>query len=152
MAIMKKYTFVPDRETWLVSFWKEVTEASYQQGYRFKFGSLISDSWYQVGIDRRGVCLNLVVAPTESRIQVELCIKPGKYALQKFDALHEQRKQIENAIGCPLIWHRRSSNTHSFIRLSKEVDARSNDRSLAVDWYVATLATFVSVFQRYLLN
>ena len=148
--MMSKNAFVPDRNTWLVAFWKEVNEVSHSKGHHFKFGTLIPDSWYQVVIDRRGACVNLVVAPTESRIQVELCIRPGKTALDTFDALYEQRQQIESAIGCSLIWHRRTNQTCSFIRLSKEIDPRGDGRSLAVDWYVATLSTFVSVFQRFL--
>ncbi len=152
MAMMRKNAFIPDRQAWLVDFWTDVQLASNKSGKTFNFGTLIADSWHQVGIERHGVTVNLVVAPTESRIQVELCIRPGQNALAIFDSLHSKKQQIERAIGAPLVWDRRTQQKSSFIRLLKTIDARGTDRQVAIDWYVSTLAKFVMVFQQHLLK
>lgn len=150
--MMKKNAFIPDRQTWLVDFWTEVQLVSHKSGKTFNFGTLIADSWHQVGIERPGATINLVVAPTESRIQVELCIRPGKNAHAIFDALYSQKQQIESAVGATLVWDRRTQQKSSFIRLRKTIDARGTDRQLAIDWYVSTLATFLMLFQQRLLK
>lgn len=113
---------------------------------------MIADPWHQVGIERHGITVNVVVAPTESSIQVELCIRPGKNSHAIFDALHLQKQEIERAVGATLVWDRRTQQKSSFIRMLKTIDARGTDRQVAIDWYVSSLAKFVMVFQQHLLK
>jgi CBS domain-containing protein len=87
----------------------------------------------------------------DNELQVELYIDTGSKEENKsaFDALYEQRDQIESEIGCALKWERLDRKRATRISLSRPATVADppEQQEQAKQWALETMLKFVDAFQ-----
>lgn len=107
------------------------------------------DSWVAFGSGRSGFGFNPVFGAGKE-FRVELYIDTGSYELNKlaFDQLHDDKEQIEEAVGDPLTWerldHRRACRL--YVQREGSIDSPPETLDGFKDWAIDRLVRFKEVF------
>ncbi len=95
-------------------FWDQFLVKANARGTLFQRRNRSSNPWLGVGIGRSGFRFNVAMTRAEARVSCLIHHEDGGTAL--FDLLHDQRAEIEEALGAPLEWLGQADRKRSKIR------------------------------------
>jgi hypothetical protein len=110
----------------------------------------LPQNWWSFGAGRAGFYFGWVFAQKD-KLRVELYIDTGSKERNKagFDALKEQKKEIEQAIGSTLNWERLNHRRASRISVARPtlITDPPDELEKAKQWALETTLKFVDAFQ-----
>lgn len=112
-------------------------------------------NWFAFGGGKNG--FSFVFAFTgDRRFRVELSINTGEMERNKqaFDILHEQKSEIERAIGFPLSWERLDDKLTSRIATYRDgsINDLPEDLEVLSSWAIETMISFRRVLSGHIMN
>lgn len=133
-----------------LAFWEAFNEYAFADKlYKKEFNARkpSTDHWYDlsIGISKCRICILYLVQRNE--ISIEFYIYSDK---ELFDKLHNNKKAIEETIGCSLDWRKLPDKKASKILLTKNFDLK--DESLQTqefDWIMEMTLKFKETFIKY---
>ena len=108
-----------------LAFWNMFNEMLAANGKPFNIRKATTDHWYDVAIGKSGAHVVINLVNKESSVVVELYISNDK---DLFDRLHQEKDEIEEALGMKLDWKRMDHKKASRI-LYKIPGLNFNDHS-----------------------
>lgn len=95
-----------------LEFWTQFNEVLEQRRKPFNKRKASTDHWYSVAVGSSECSISIDLVNKEHKIRVSLWIADNK---KLFDTLHEQKSEIESALGLPLSWQRLDKKKASVI-------------------------------------
>lgn len=137
------------RESERLFFWEQFNQVVANRGKPFNIRKASTDHWYDVaiGTSEAHVAINLI--NKEGNIVVEFYINNNK-AL--FDRLFEQKDEIEQQLGFPVVWDRLDNKKASRIKYTIDglnFDDHSNYENL-INQAIDAAVNMRDVFKQYL--
>ena len=86
-----------------LEFWTQFNEVIDSKGKPFNKRKATTDHWYSVAIGSSEACISIDLVNKEHKIRVGLWITDNK---ELFDALFQQKNEIEKSLGIELDWRR----------------------------------------------
>lgn len=110
------------------------------------------ESWFNFASGKSGVAFGWVFAP-QSRFRAEVYIDTGdrERNLAIFEALQQQREDIERGVGVPLDWQalegRRATRIAAYAPFPATIQASQQELNQLKEWVIATTLEMVSAFR-----
>lgn len=101
-----------DAQKFRLDFWTQFNEILEQRGKPFNKRKASTDHWYSVAIGSSEAHISIDLVNKEHKIRVGLWIADNKAI---FDAMNQQRDDIENALGMKLEWMRLDNKKASIV-------------------------------------
>lgn len=101
-----------DREKCRLEFWTQFNDLIDAKGKPFNKRKASTDHWYNVAIGSSEASISIDLVNKEHKIRVSLWINDNK---DMFDALYQQKEEIEASLGFPLDWNRLDNKKASYI-------------------------------------
>ena len=103
------------REQERLFFWKEFNQVLIARGKPFNVRKATTDHWYDVAIGTSEAHIAIDLVNKDGRIFVGIYISDNK---ELYDSLYAQKDEIEEEMGCSLIWDRLDNKKASRIKYS----------------------------------
>lgn len=137
------------RQSERLFFWEEFNRIVVQRGKPFNVRKATTDHWYHVAIGTSEAYVGISLANKDGIIDVGLYIRDNK---ELFDRLFQQKDEIEQLLGFPIIWERQDNNKDSRIKYTIEglnFDDHSNYEAL-MNASIDAAVKMRDVFKQYL--
>jgi hypothetical protein len=103
--------------------------------------------WYNVTLGRTGIFLSNIANTLQNRIGVRLYMRNTRNAEAALSQLLEQKTEIENEIGCELIWDANPDARDKVIGIYKDADlTKPHDWPQYCEWMVDMTSRFREAF------
>ena len=133
-----------------LEFWNQFNEMIEKNGRPFNIRKATTDHWYSVAIGTSEAHIDITLVNKDSKIGVGLWIENNK---EMYDALFENKDNIENELSCTLNWDRKQDNQKaSSITLyipGLDFDDHSNYEEL-MKQIIDNVVKMKKVFKRYI--
>jgi len=140
---------ISKRQSERLAFWEEFNRIVVQRGKPFNVRKATTDHWYHVAIGTSEAYVGISLANKDGIIDVGLYIRDNK---ELFDRLFQQKDEIEQLLGFPIIWERQDNNKDSRIKYTIEglnFDDHSNYEAL-MNASIDAAVKMRDVFKQYL--
>ncbi|MBR0222989.1 MAG: DUF4268 domain-containing protein, partial [Bacteroidales bacterium] len=140
---------ISKRQSERLAFWEEFNRIVVQRGKPFNVRKATTDHWYHVAIGTSEAYVGISLANKDGIIDVGLYIRDNK---ELFDRLFQQKDEIEQLLGFPIIWERQDNNKDSRIKYTIEglnFDDHSNYEAL-MNVSIDAAVKMRDVFKQYL--
>ena len=140
---------ISKRQSERLAFWEEFNRIVVQRGKPFNVRKATTDHWYHVAIGTSEAYVGISLANKDGIIDVGLYIRDNK---ELFDRLFQQKDEIEQLLGFPIIWERQDNNKDSRIKYTIEglnSDDHSNYEAL-MNASIDAAVKMRDVFKQYL--
>ena len=130
-------------------FWTLFNQKIIEKGKPFNVRKATTDHWYHVAIGTSEAYVGISLANKDGIIDVGLYIRDNK---ELFDRLFQQKDEIEQLLGFPIIWERQDNNKDSRIKYTIEglnFDDHSNYEAL-MNASIDAAVKMRDVFKQYL--
>jgi hypothetical protein len=130
-----------------LEYWQQFRDYVGKESKIIKARKAYPQHWTSVSIGISDYILHARTRSTDGRISVDLEIA-GPDAQSHFHLLHEQREEIERAIGAPLNWYELPDRIYSYVKIERH-DSPLSDREKWPDqqkWLLEHLERFHRVF------
>lgn len=84
-------------------FWTEFNRVVHEKGKPFNIRKASTDHWYNIALGTSEAHISITLVNKDSKIGVEIYIRDNK---DLFDSLLQNKEEIENKLGFPMIWER----------------------------------------------
>ena len=101
-------------------FWTDFLESCKERNHFFSNLSPRTDNWISKGTGKSHVGIQIVITEKKSVVQLEITNPEKEFNKKIFDALKEDKKEIEAQLGLPLQWNRNDETKRSLITLNIE--------------------------------
>ncbi|MEZ8013713.1 DUF4268 domain-containing protein [Vibrio sp. FF112] len=135
-------------------FWERLLERMTDSSCRmFDNISPSKDQWLGAGSGVRNCRFNLIFGTKEARVELYLSRQAPEENNFVFDALFNQRVDIEEKFGSPIDWQRLDSKKACRIKVSKEFDGYNREHwPEIVEWLIHNMTKFELAFKSALLE
>ncbi len=132
-----------------LEFWTQFNEVIDSKGKPFNKRKATTDHWYNVAIGSSEASISIDLVNKEHKIRVGLWITDNK---ELFDALLQQKNEIEKSLGIALDWNRLDNKKASVIcTYIKGLDFRNQDNySHLMEQIIDVVLKMKNVFPKYM--
>lgn len=132
-----------------LEFWTQFNEVIDSKGKPFNKRKATTDSWYNVAIGSSKASISIDLVNKEHKIRVGLWITDNK---ELFDALFQQKNEIEKSLGIELDWRRLDNKKASVIcTYITGLDFRNQDNYLhLMEQIIDVVLKMRSVFPKFM--
>jgi hypothetical protein len=128
-----------------VDYWAAFGAFLEARGARFKPPKPYPSNWMQWGVGRSGISLQAVANAKEIQVGVDLNSRDHP---SWFHQLHDDRDDIEQALGFSLEWHEKPGNKHSRLRIRRTADIQDPaQQPAAFAWMLKHMEAIEAVFR-----
>mgnify|MGYP004729901435 FL=1 len=92
-----------ESQRYRLEFWTQFNDILEQRGKPFNKRKATTDHWYSIAVGSSECQISIDLVNKNHKIRVGLWISDNK---DRFDYMLQQKKEIESAIGFPLLWQR----------------------------------------------
>jgi hypothetical protein len=132
-----------------MEFWTKFNEVVDSKGKPFSKRKATTDHWYNVAIGSSDASISIDLVNKEHKIRVSFWINDNK---DIFDALFQQKEEIENALGFGMEWNRLDNKKASYIcTYIKGLDFKKQDNyPLLMEQIIDLVLKMRTVFPKFM--
>lgn len=132
-----------------MEFWTKFNEVVDSKGKPFSKRKATTDHWYNVAIGSSDASISIDLVNKEHKIRVSFWINDNK---DIFDALFQQKEEIENALGFGMEWNRLDNKKASYIcTYIKGLDFKKQDNyPLLMEQIIDLVLKMRNVFPKFM--
>ncbi|MBU2755202.1 DUF4268 domain-containing protein [Acidithiobacillus sp. CV18-2] len=132
-----------------LEFWQQLREYATQHRPPVRMPSPRPQHWYNVAIGRSDCHITLITHTPTNQVSCELYIPDNKPLFHALFQRHEDIQVVLEIVGI-LNWQELPDKKASRIRVYRDFDFTSADRTLAFQWLTETTIRFMDTFTNYL--